>query len=133
MTYERYKLNKISCTKVRSGIDFETLWYPAQGSAYFIDYHRFAESGDPFNPGEVRVTDEARATAANLSLEDGLTVFRNPWNWVAEMSNIKLDRIPEFDNPMHPYLWRDNLTLNAHSIFTHCNSTGTYHPAEQPH
>jgi hypothetical protein len=125
-TYSGYDVTELKCTKERAGLDFEATWYPTKGLTHFLEYHRFANKSRAFNTEWNRVTNESRAIAANLSREDGRTVFQNPWHWVAETGSVDDEYLADnfWYNQTHPYVWVHN-TTSSYTMLLHCNTTGT--------
>lgn len=125
--YSGFDVDEINCTKERSGVDFKATFFPVDGLTYFMDYHRFAnETERPFTTEWHRVTNESLAVAANLSREDGLTTFKNPWKWVSAADGVNSNYAADFwHNKTHPYLW-EHTQVSSYTMLLHCNSTGTY-------
>lgn len=128
MQYRGVDVHDISCTKDRAGLDFQTAWWPIQAMSAFSNYHRFENNTFEFEEQSALVTNATLKVAASLSLEDGLSVFRNPWEWVAESGQIDSKKSEIWSqNETHPFLWRRPL-LNMGRTYTmmlHCNTTGS--------
>lgn len=84
-----------------------------------------------FSVENEEITKEQIQLASNISIEEGKSVFQNPWHWMSkvEVSSDALGSM--WQNKTHPYIWTQQ-GLSIYFMVLHCN-TMSRHPLPQTH
>lgn len=117
-----------NCTKERAGIELSGNLNFLSHQIHFIDWHRFIQEPRPFeayNSSEnFGVTESMTSMASNLTDEQSLDAFNNPWHWISAV-NIPPDVYTSIaPGDKEQRIW--DIFGQSWQMMLDCNTTGLF-------
>lgn len=118
-----------NCSSKRGGINIEGNFTNLIGQQHFLDAHKYLQESQPFSDQPKSWNSSIQKFAANVTVNEINSTFRNPWNWVSVVILPDIENLGTVEGVRwlaDPHIITDGTEKSLLRLILHCNTTGLY-------